>query len=145
MKLGTQILALIIFGIAMCIFGQGRGMINRIEREKVISIISSLKPEMTESDTLKFLLDHGLNWDWGSLGGWPANRREMWYRFGTTNIEELCVSFRPKKDVPYAVWKDQYQTNSSFFKAVIYRYQKGGLAGLWSTNVDDHASATNRP
>ncbi len=119
-------------------------MINRMEREKVIMIVSSLKPEMTQADTIKFLLDHGLNEDWDAIGSQPTNETEMWYRFGTTNIEELRITCRPKQDMPFAVWQQQHLTNSSFFKAQIYRTEKGGLAEIWSTNAPDHTIRSNR-
>ena len=116
-------------------------MINRMERDKVITIVSSLKPEMTQADTIKFLLDRGLNWDWGAIGSRPTNETEMWYRFGTTNIEELRITWRPKQDMPFAVWQQQHQTNSSFFKAQIYRgAEKGNLTGIWSTNASDYTT-----
>ncbi len=140
MKLGAPILILAFSAIAFFMYGQGRGMINRIEREKVIRIVSSLKAEMTEADAIKLLLDRGLNWDWGAIG---TNETEMWYRFGTTNIEELRITFVPKQDMPYAAWQQQHRTNSSFSKAQIYRAEKGSLTGIWSTNAPDHTARSN--
>ncbi|HZQ46545.1 MAG TPA: hypothetical protein VFC07_06010 [Verrucomicrobiae bacterium] len=141
MKHGTAILVFVISAIAFFVYGQGRGMINHIEREKVIAIVSSLKPEMTEEEGIKFLLDHGLNWDWGSI--W-TNHTERWYRFGTTNIEELRITFQAKRDMSYKEWGQQHGTNSTYFKAEIFRVEKGGLAGIWGTNAFSHTT-NDRP
>jgi hypothetical protein len=117
-------------------------MINRMERERVVAIVSGLKPEMTQADSIKHLLDQGLNWDWGARG---TNHTEMWYRFETTNIEELRITFRPKQDMSPTVWQQQHQTNSSFSSARIYRLAKGGLDEIWSTNAPNLITKSNQP
>ena len=144
MKRRTQFLMLVLSAIACFAYSQGRGMINRVEREKVIAIVSRLKPEMTQANTIKFLLDRGLDGDWSAIGSKPTNQAEMWYRVGTTNIEEFCITFRPKQDMTFEDWRQQFKTNSSFFRAVIYRVEKSGLVEVWSTNAADYIKSARR-
>jgi hypothetical protein len=120
MKSRTQLFVVAILVVALFLHAQGHGLWTRIERGKVIKIVSSLKTGTTEAETVAFLKTNGFEVDWTVIGGKPSNSYEVWYSIQnstTANAEGLCLRFVAKEDMSFEHWAAQYPTNSSLVSA----------------------------
>src|SRR5437660_532515 len=111
MNLCARILISLFLAVSCFVYAQGRGWLNKVERDKVLKVTSGLTNGMTEAGVRGFLSRRGLEPDLGTV-----NRGEViiFYLFGHSwaNCETLIVTAKPKKDITYEEWKAQHLTNS---------------------------------
>src|SRR5882724_5858107 len=112
-RVGARAMGLLPLLLACFVFAQGRGVLNKVERAKVLKITSGLTNGMRESEVVGFLSQGGLEWDWY---GAPNNRECMRiYIYGdswtSAKLEWLVVITKPKKEMSYDAWRDQHLTN----------------------------------
>jgi hypothetical protein len=133
MNLCARVLISMLLMVVCFLFAQGRGVLNKVDRTKVLKITSGLTNGMTEAGVTAFLSKRGLEFDM-----WTINPGEVitFYAFGDSwaSFAKLVIVTKPKKEMSFEAWKAQHLTNSFLSRVDVEGTNGRNVSSITFTN-----------